>query len=135
MKISTQLVPAFASTLLTRIAVGVGVSAVAIAITSVIGPQPTLAQSAQSVQPLQDFTTQQNEQDALSGTSGSGDFSVLDLIHRAQMGSIRDMDEFSAEQNQNITDAAAKFRLEQQQRLGIQQEIPVNQVPNSPAGN
>jgi hypothetical protein len=48
------------------------------------------------------------------------------------MGNLRDMGEFSEEQSKNISDAAARFRLEQQRQLGIQQGIGTQQqaLPN-----
>jgi hypothetical protein len=141
MKISTQSVPGFTSTPFTRLALGVGFGAIAIAITSVLLPQPASAQSAGSVKPLQDLTTQQNEQDSFSGGFGNGSFSVFNLIHQAQLGTPMDMDEFSSQQNQNLTDAAAKFRLEQQRLLGNpqplgseQQALPGTQVQTPQAG-
>lgn len=144
MKISTKLVPTFSSRLLARIALGVGGSAVAIAITSAIVPQPTYAQAEGTVNPLQDFTKPQNERDPMA-IGGSNDFNFYSLIHRAQQGT-GDL----TDPSQSINDAAARFRQEQQRLLGNQEQPenpqmaqpqnsqqlanPQNQVTNSPVG-
>lgn len=145
MKTSNPLIPQFASTLLTRLKISVGVSLVAMGITSTVLPQSASAlppESNQSNQPLQDFLSPQNERDTFSSGPGDGSFSVFNLIHQAQLGNLRDMGEFSQEQSKNISDAAARFRLEQQQRLGTQQGIgtqqqavPNQQVPTPQTGN
>ena len=133
MKISNPLVCSFASTRLAAVAVGGSVCALAIAITSAVLPQPASAQSAASLQSPSNVTSQQNEQE---GIGQSGDLNVFDLIHRAQMGTGELTDP-----TQSITDAAAKFRLERQQQLGIPQPPdseqlvkPESQLINSPGG-
>lgn len=133
MKISTQLFPLFTSTPLARLPLSIGVCAVAIAITSAVLPQPASAQSAASLQSPSNVTSQQNEQDAIGQ---SGNFNVFDLIHRAQLGTGELTDP-----SQSITDAATKFRLEQQRQLGISQPSdseqlvkPESQGTNSPVG-
>ena len=138
MKTSNQLIPSIASTLLTRFKMSVGVSVVAMGITSILLPQAASAippEANQSNQPIQDFLSPQNERDTFSSGPGDGSFSVFNLIHRAQMGNLRDMGEFSEEQSKNISDAAARFRLEQQRQLGIQQGIGTQQqaLPNQQA--
>jgi hypothetical protein len=133
MKIIPQLVPTFTSTLLTRIGLGVGVSAVAIALSSTILPKSAIAQSATNVNPLQDLKPAQNERDTFTGGLGDGSFNPFQLIHNAQLGNLRDPQEYSAQVNQNITDEATKFRLQQLQRLGIPQQVPPsNSVPTPP---
>lgn len=144
MKTINQLIPPFASTLLTRLKITIGVSVVAMGITSTVLPQPASAlppEGNQSNQPLQDFLSP-TERDTFSSGPGDGSFSVFNLIHQAQLGNLRDMGEFSQEQSKNISDAAARFRLEQQQRLGTQQGIgtqqqalPNLQVPTPQTGN
>jgi hypothetical protein len=129
MKTINQLIPPFASTLLTRLKISVGVSVVAMGITSTVLPQPASAlppEGNQSNQPIQDFLSP-NERDTFSSGPGDGSFSVFNLIHQAQLGNLRDMGDYSQEQSKNISDAAARFRLEQQQRLGIQQGIGTQQ--------
>lgn len=131
MKISIQLVSAFTST-------------VAIALTTSLLPQAASAQVEQSVpasvqsQPFD--STPSQERDSFSGSLGNSDFSVFNLIHQAQMGTLRDLSEFSQEQNRNITSEAEKFRLEQRRRLGnpsqLQPQVqPETQLETAPAGN
>jgi hypothetical protein len=126
MKKITQLVPAFASARLERLALGIGVSAVAIALTSVVLPQPASAQSAGTVQPLQDFTTQQNERDTFTGQIGDNGFNVFNLIHQAQTRGSLDMGEFLSGQTQSLDKATAEFRRQQLLRLNQQQASPAN---------
>jgi hypothetical protein len=143
MKISTKLVPTFTSRLLARIALGVGGSAVAIAITSAVMPQPTLAEPAGSVNPLQDLN-RQNERDPMA-IGGSNDLNFYNLIHRAQMGT-GDL----TDPSQSINDAAARYQRERQRLLESQQQSgnqqmaqpqnsqpltnPQNPVTDSPVG-
>jgi hypothetical protein len=124
---STQLIPAFASTLLARITLGIGFGAVALGITSVVVPQSALAQTG-TVQPLDDFTTQQNERDPFTGDIGGGGFNVFNLMHQAQTRGTLDRDEFVSEQKQKLDRATEDFRrlqLQQIQRLNQQQTSPV----------
>jgi hypothetical protein len=118
MKISNPLVSGFASTLLVRLALGVGISAALVAIASVMLPQSASAQPTDTVQPLQDFNTQQNEVDPFTGRAGGSGFSVFDLIHNSRLYNSRDMNEFTVESRENIDDAAAQYRQQQLQRLG-----------------
>ena len=125
MKITNPLVPALASTLITRIALGVSVGA--IAFTSVILPQSASAQIAPgaSGSALPD-ASRQNERDSFSGGFGNGDFSLFNLIHQSQLGTIN-MDEYSREINQNLSSEADKFKEQQLQMLGKpQQQLPAN---------
>jgi hypothetical protein len=126
MKMNNPLVSAFASTRLVPVAFGGSVCAVAIAFSSVILPQPASAQSAGNLQTPSNVTTQQNEQ---GGFGQSGDLNVFDLLHRAQMGNSELTDP-----SQSISDAATKFRLEQQRQLGIPQQSGSEQLakPESP---
>lgn len=108
-----------------------------ISIASLLIPQPSWAQSAPSdrVEPLQDFNPQQNQDPFARGAEqdsfGGG---IFDLIHRAQMGNIRSINEYSSEQNQSINDAAAQFRARQRQMMlqNQQQVNPVNPVITTP---
>ncbi len=126
MKMNNPLVSAFASTRLVPVAFGGSVCAVAIAFSSVVLPQPASAQSAASLQTPSNVTTLQSEQGALGQ---SGDLNVFDLLHRAQMGNSQLTDP-----SQSISDAATKFRLEQQRQLGIPQQSGSEQLakPESP---
>lgn len=94
---------------------------------SVLVPQNAQAQST-DVNPLQDFQPQQG--DPFSSRNDDPTGSLFDLIHRAQLGNSRSAEEFNADKNQNLNDAAAEFRKKQQQR--IQTPTPENTV-NTPA--
>ena len=77
-------------------------------------PQGVKAQST-DVNPLQDFQPQ--EGDPFSSRNDNPTSSLFDLIHRAQLGNSRSLEEFSTEKNQSLNDAAAEFRKKQQQRI------------------
>jgi hypothetical protein len=83
----------------------------AIAFSTLLLPQPTLAQAngLNNSQPQHNFQTNDNP-DPFSGGSGTG---MFDLIHRSRLGSGRSTEEFSIEQRQNLNDAAAEFRNKQ----------------------
>lgn len=80
-------------------------------------PQKGLAQYATDVNPLQDLNSDQNRDPFSRANQGEGVSGIMDLMHRAQQGNIPNMNEFSAEQNQSINDAAAKFRQQQLQMM------------------
>ncbi|HEY9813515.1 MAG TPA: hypothetical protein V6D31_08260, partial [Candidatus Sericytochromatia bacterium] len=61
---------------------------------------------------LDEFKNQAQERDPLTGSSNDG-FNPLDLIHRANLGSLRTYEEFSAEQRTNLNSAADDFRKRQ----------------------
>ncbi|MDY6781156.1 MAG: hypothetical protein SW833_01145 [Cyanobacteriota bacterium] len=80
--------------------------------------QPSLAQS---VPHSRSPGFQQNEIDNFTGIE-QGNFSPLDIIHRASMGPQRTLGEFRQEGQQQLNNAAEQFRLQQlellqQQRL------------------
>lgn len=81
-------------------------------------PQATFAQTP-SAQPLQDFNTQDSPDPFSDRGDGRG---VFDLIHRSQLGTLRNMDEFNAQQRKNLNDAAAEFRERQRALLQQQQQ-------------
>ena len=93
-------------------------------------PKPSLAQTTDA-NPLADFQNQENR-DLFSNKDSGDSFSVFDLIHRAQLGTIRDANEYSSEQRQNLNDAAADFRRQQLQRLRSSPS-PVTNQNNAPA--
>lgn len=123
MKIRNLLVPAFVST-------------VAIALTPTILSQSAWAQTApgypSSAQPLTDVSRENERSSFYGGGLGNGDFNPMQLIHQSQLGSLKDINEFTQEQNQNLTSEAEKFRLEQLRRLQ-QQGQPGTPVETSPA--
>lgn len=129
MKITNPLVPACASPLLARVALGVGICA--IAFTSIVLPQSASAQIAPGApgSALPD-ASRLNERDSFSGGFGNGDFSLFNLIHQSQLGTIN-MDEYSREINRNLSSEADKFKQQQLQMLGKpQQQLPTNPDTN-----
>ncbi len=87
---------------------------------SLLIPQLAKAQSTQinpstQVNPLQDFQPQQG--DPFSSRNDDPTGSIFDLIHRAQLGNSRSNEEFNADKNEDLNDAAAEFRKKQQQRI------------------
>jgi len=93
-------------------------------------PQIILAQYLDR-DPSQDFQRQDNN-DAVYGSGTGQNFSVFDMIHRANLGNNRSIEDFSVEQRENLDSAAAEFRAKQRERLQIQQ----NQAdPGNPASS
>ncbi|ELR98619.1 hypothetical protein [Gloeocapsa sp. PCC 73106] len=67
---------------------------------------------------------QQSEYSTFTGSSG---FNPLDLIHRANQGTPRDVQQFQSDSDQNINDAAADFKRQQQEQFQNQsQPQPAN---------
>jgi hypothetical protein len=116
MKINTQFLPAFVST-------------VAIALTSTILAHPASAQTVPgtpgTVSPFPG-SYQQNERSTFDpGIGGSGDLGVMDLMHRLMLGP-GEFDEQTL--NRNITSEADKFKQERMRLLGNPQlQLPENQ--------
>jgi hypothetical protein len=122
MKMNNSLVSEFTSTLLSRLNLGVGVCTfLAVGITSAVLPIAASAQSLENNQPLGNVNSQQNERGSMYGGNGD-DFSFFNLMHRAQMGQPRDINEVSATQSQNLTNESDKFKLEQLRRFENQQQ-------------
>lgn len=104
-----------------------------ISLASLLLPQSSWAQTAPTdrVEPLREFNQGEQRDPFSQRYDGDDSFGgVFDLMHRAQMGSIRNPSEFSDEQNQNIDAAASQFRQLQRQR--IQQAQPQQATPNTP---
>ena len=80
---------------------------------SLLIPQLAKAQST-DVNPLQDFQPQKG--DPFSSRNDNPTGSLFYLIHRAQLGTSRSVEEFNTDENQSLNDAAAEFRKKQQQR-------------------
>ncbi len=108
-----------------RIALGLVAS---VGFLSLFLARPTLAQTP-TVNPLQDFKPQDGSRDIFSNSSGGQMGGILDLIHRANLGNIRNSAEFKAEQQQGLNDAAAQFRARQLELLRQSQPTP---APASP---
>lgn len=110
---------------LTRLVLG---TVVGIGVISLLLPQITWAQTTR-VNPLEDFENQDNNSDPFSSGKEQDSLGVFDLIHRATLGNNRSLQDYSAEQNQNLNDAAAQFRTRQRQRIqGQGQASEVNPV-------
>ncbi len=62
-----------------------------------------------------------NERDSFSSSSGLNPF---DLIHNARLGNRLSVEEFNQNTQESLDDAAADFKLQQQQRLLNQQSQP-----------
>lgn len=103
-----------------------------ISLVSFLMPQLTWAQTT-NVNPLQDLNPEQN-QDPFSNSSEGNSFSMFDIIHRANLGSIN-IDDYSAEQNESLNNAAAEFRKQQLQRMQQQQATPTNPVTTPQEAN
>ncbi|WP_017717654.1 hypothetical protein [Kamptonema formosum] len=97
---------------------GIGVATLAL-------PQASFAQACSDGQTLQGCPSP-NERDSFSGLD-NGQLNMYDIIHRAQMGTITNINEFTAEQRQNLNSAADDFRAQQLQRMqqAQQQAAPV----------
>ena len=118
---------------LTRFVLGTvaGIGAVALLL-----PQPGWAQTTSDVNSSQNITSLEGNDpfsgesnDPFSGTNDGNSFGMFDLIHRAQQGNIRGQDEFSAEQNESLDAASARFRAEQIRKIQQQQQAaPANPV-------
>lgn len=138
MKITNPFISAFASTCFARIALGVGVSTVAIA--SMILPQAASAQTAPgNIQSFPD-ASRQNERDSFGGNLGGGDFNIFQMIHQSQLGGMRDMSEYSQEQNRNLNNAAEAFKRQQRVLIGnpepqLLENPATNTQPENPQGN
>jgi|SRR6478672_13548477 len=125
MNIKTQSVPVLTQRL-ARTSLGVLVS---LGVAACVFPQATLAQLGQ-VQPsgnLQDEPVA----DPFSGRNDGGGLGVFDLIHRAQLGNLRSLEDYSTEQRQNLNDATADFKRQQMERLrklNQVQSVPIQPV-------
>ena len=79
---------------------------------------PSRAGEPVGANPLQDLNPlDRNNSDPFSRTNSDGASSVFNLIHRLTLGNNRSTEDFSSEQNENLTDAVAQFRAKQQSRL------------------
>jgi len=121
----TQLLPVLTQLLAkTSLAVLAGMGVV-----SCLLPQTSLAQTTYD-QPLDDFQPQNNNQSW--GSENGGSFSPLDMIHRAQQGTLRTSEDFSSEQRENLNSASSEFRRLQLERLRQQNQASPNQGGTTP---
>jgi len=63
---------------------------------------------------------QQNEYDSLTGPGG---INPMDLIHRANMSTSRNQEEFQSDSQNQIDDAASEFKRQQQEHFQNQNQI------------
>ena len=103
-------------------------------------PQVASAQTAPgNIQSFPD-ASRQNERDSFGGNLGGGDFNIFQMIHQSQLGGMRDMSEYSQEQNRNLNNAAEEFKRRQRALMGNPEpqllETPAtNTQPENPQGN
>ena len=101
---------------------------------SLLLPQPSWAQTT-SVNPLEDLNSEQSS-DPFSRTNEANSFGSFDLIHRANLGSGPNIEEYSSQQDESLNTAAAEFRKKQQERLRVQQQAtPTNPVTTPQVAN
>lgn len=101
--------------------------AIAIGFSPLLLCQPTWAdeESSEPTNRAADLLDPQIQEleDPFYGSGGDPEqFNPLDLIHRANLGGLRSMEEFIIEQDQNLNDAATDFRARQLQLLRQQQQ-------------
>ena len=78
---------------------------------------PAFAQIDSNADPLEDFQTQDNGNDILSGDTQQG---IQDLIHQINLSVGLSMEEFNVQRQENILSEADRFR--EMQRMRIDQE-------------
>lgn len=100
----------------------------------VLSPQVTIAQQfpATNAAPLQEFKPQDGPTDPFNSRGSNGASGMMDIIHRAQMGTLKDMSVFTEEQRSNIDDQAAQFRAKQQELLQQPIQPAAVSVPELP---
>lgn len=90
---------------------------------SLLLPQIIWAQTT-DLNPLEDANPAEEGSDPFSSSGQGNSFGIFDLIHRANLGGDRNLEDFSSEQNQSLNDAAAQFRKKQLERLQQRQATP-----------
>lgn len=84
-----------------------------------LGTQASFAQN--TIDPLGDVQTQDGGSGLFSNQGSNNPF--FDLIHNVQRGNpMQDSQQFSIDQQENLNDAAAKFRQQQLERLNNRPE-------------
>lgn len=94
-----------------------------ISVVSLLSPQMIWAQTT-NVNPLEDANPAEEGSDPFSSSGQGNSFGIFDLIHRANLGGDRNVEDFSLEQDQNLNSAAAQFRKKQLERLQQRQASP-----------
>jgi len=93
---------------------------------------------ADGVDPLD--ANHRSTEDPLSNQTSSADNPLFDIMHRAQLGNIRSLPEYSKDQQENIGSEASDFRARQRALIlqNQQQQPPQSGTatpPAQPAGN
>ena len=91
-------------------------------------------------QPLQDLQNPDKSGDPFSSRSSNPLGNVMDLIHRSVLGPSRNLDEYTADQQESLDAAAAEFRAKQAERLhqaqptsAVDAPVTASPVPTSGA--
>ncbi len=106
---------------------------------SLLVPQLSWAQTTPTTttnNALEDLEQQNRNPFSSHSDDGNAMNGIMDLMHRAQMGNIRSVNEYSAEQDRSLNDAASQFRQKQLQMLRNQNQNSANpansaNTPNS----
>ena len=106
----------------------------AIAISPLFLVSPTLAE--EDTTPEANQLELEESRDEFDSTQGDYDEAInpLDLIHRANLGGGRSMEDYRQDQQENFNDAAALFRARQQELLRQQRQAelgnsePINEL-------
>ncbi|MEA5576615.1 hypothetical protein [Anabaena sp. UHCC 0451] len=96
-----------------------------ISFASLLLAQPSLAD------PNQPFSSLESDKNTNSFSGNSPDFNMLDVIHRANFGTLNWNPE---QQNQQLDDAATAFKARQQKLLQTQQQ-PTSNSPTTSGEN
>jgi hypothetical protein len=106
---------------------------------SLLVPQLSWAQTTPTTttnNALEDLEQQNRNPFSSHSDDGNAMNGIMDLMHRAQMGNIRSVNEYSAEQDRSLNDAASQFRQKQLQMIRNQNQNSANpansaNTPNS----
>jgi hypothetical protein len=105
---------------------------------SLLIPQLSWAQTTPTTtnNALEDLDQQNRNPFSSHSDDGNAMNGIMDLMHRAQMGNIRSVNEYSAEQDRSLNDAASQFRQKQLQMIRNQNQNSANpansaNTPNS----
>ncbi len=96
---------------------------------SLLVPQLSWAQTTPTTttnNALEDLDRQNRNPFSSHSDDGNAMNGIMDLMHRAQMGNIRSVNEYSAEQDRSLNDAASQFRQKQLQMLRNQNQNSAN---------
>lgn len=105
----------------------------AIALTALMLPESAAAEETNRASDLLEPQIQL-QKNPYESTSGEGQqMDVFDLIHRAQFGTTRSMQEFNLQQRESINDAAADFRSRQLEMLQNNQQPELSEEEALPS--